>query len=60
MRYRFTFCIRTASGRIVGNIVIEADDDSVAEDTLFQRYPGCTILNCDVWEQIPASRKKLC
>ncbi len=48
MRARFVLRIRTASGGIVGNIVIEANDHYEAEQKLRQRYPDCDILNCAV------------
>jgi hypothetical protein len=47
MRQRFVFRIRTKSGGIVGNIVIEAKDQYEAEHKLRQRYPDCEILNCE-------------
>lgn len=47
-RLRFVFRVRTASGGIVGNIVIEANDQFEALQKLQQRYPGCEVLNCDV------------
>ena len=48
MRLRFAFRIRTSSGGIIGNIVIEAHDQYEAENKLRQRYPDCTVLNCEV------------
>jgi len=47
-RIRFAFRVKTVSGGIVGNIVIEASDQFEAMQKLQQRYPGCQILNCDV------------
>ena len=48
MRAKFVFRIKTASGGIVGNILIEAKDQFEAQNKLQQRYPGCTILNCEM------------
>ena len=48
MRHKFAFRVKTKSGGIVGNIVIEAKDQYEAENKLRQRYPGCVILNCEV------------
>jgi hypothetical protein len=48
MRLRFYFQVRTTSGGIVGNIVIEAHDQFEAQQKLMQRYPGCTIMKCEV------------
>ncbi|MBY0527028.1 MAG: hypothetical protein K2R98_26780 [Gemmataceae bacterium] len=48
MHRRFAFRIRTKSGGIVGNIVIEAKDQYEAEHKLRKRYPDCEILNCEV------------
>ena len=41
---RFVFRIKTKSGSIVGNIVIEAKDIEEAKHKLRQRYPDCEIL----------------
>ena len=41
---RFVFKIRTKSGGIVGNIVIEAKDIEEAKHKLRQEYPDCEIL----------------
>ena len=41
---RFVFKIRTKSGGIVGNIVIEATDIEAAKAKLRKRYPDCEIL----------------
>lgn len=41
---KFVFKIKTKSGGIVGNIVIEAKDMEAAKYKLRQRYPGCEIL----------------
>lgn len=41
---KFIFKIRTKSGSIVGNILIEAKDQFAAVSKLMQRYPGCEIL----------------
>jgi hypothetical protein len=48
MRSKFIFRIRTKSGGIVGNILIEAKDQYEAEQKLRQRYPDCEILNCEI------------
>ena len=48
MRTMFVFRIKTTSGGIVGNIVIEAKDHYEAERKLRQRYPDCEILSCEV------------
>ncbi len=41
---KFLFKIRTKSGSIVGNILIEARDQFAAVGKLMKRYPGCEIL----------------
>ena len=41
---KFVFKIRTKSGGIVGNILIEASDQFAAVAKLMKRYPGCEIL----------------
>lgn len=41
---KYIFKIRTKSGGIVGNILIEAKDQFAAVSKLMQRYPGCEIL----------------
>ncbi len=41
---RFVFKIKTKSGSIVGNIVIEAKDIEEAKYKLRKRYPDCEIL----------------
>lgn len=41
---KFVFKIRTKSGGIVGNILIEAKDLFAAITKLKRRYPGCDIL----------------
>jgi len=41
---KFVFKIKTKSGGIVGNIVIEAKDAENAKYKLRQRYPDCEIL----------------
>jgi hypothetical protein len=43
-RRRFVFKIRTKSGSIVGNVVVEAKDMEEAKYKLRQRYPDCEIL----------------
>jgi len=45
-RRKFVFKIKTKSGSIVGNIVIEGTSQSNAESKLRRRYPGCEILDC--------------
>lgn len=44
----YVFRVKTASGGIVGNITIQARDQFEAQNKLEKRYPGCTILNCEV------------
>jgi hypothetical protein len=44
---RFAFRIKTKSGSIVGNIVIEAKDVEAAKGKLYKRYPDCQILNVE-------------
>ncbi len=41
---KFVFKIKTKSGGIVGNIVIEAKDIEAAKHKLRERYPDCEIL----------------
>lgn len=41
---RFVFKIKTKSGGIVGNIVIDAKDIEAAKAKLRKRYPDCEIL----------------
>lgn len=41
---KFVFKIRTKSGSIVGNILIEAKDQFAAVAKLKERYPGCEVL----------------
>ena len=43
-RKQFVFKIKTKSGGITGNIVIEAKDIEEAKYKLRQRYPDCEIL----------------
>mgnify|MGYP006910673374 CR=1 FL=1 len=43
-RRKFVFKIRTKSGGIIGNILIEAKDMFAAIAKLKKRYPGCEIL----------------
>jgi hypothetical protein len=43
-RKRFVFEIKTKSGGIVGNVVVEAKDMEEAKYKLRQRYPDCEIL----------------
>lgn len=40
----FVFKIKTKSGGIIGNIVIEAKDIEAAKHKLRERYPDCEIL----------------
>lgn len=42
---RFAFKIKTRSGGIIGNVVIEASDVEAAKTKLMKRYPGCSILS---------------
>ena len=44
---KFVFKIKTKSGGIVGNIVIEAKDAEAAKHKLRQRYPECEILEME-------------
>lgn len=48
MSMKFVFRIKTKSGSINGNILIEARDQYEAESKLRKRYPDCEILNCEV------------
>jgi hypothetical protein len=41
---KFVFKIKTKSGSIIGNIVIEATDMENAKYKLRKRYPDCEIL----------------
>jgi len=41
---KFLFKIRTKSGGIIGNILIEATDVFAAITKLKKRYPGCEVL----------------
>ncbi len=41
---KFVFKIKTKTGGIVGNVVIEATDIEAAKHKLQQRYPDCEIL----------------
>lgn len=41
---KFVFKVKTKSGGIVGNIVIEAKDIEAAKYKLRQRYPDCEIM----------------
>ncbi len=43
-RKRFVFKIKTKSGGIVGNIVIEAKDIEEAKYKLRKQYPDCEIM----------------
>lgn len=45
---RFAFKIRTKTGGIIGNLVIEATDVEAAKVNLGKRYPGCTVLSVTV------------
>ena len=42
---KFVFKIRTASGGIIDNVLIEARNIDEAKNRLEQRYPDCTILS---------------
>lgn len=48
MRMSFVLRIRTIDGGIIGNIVVQAHDQFEAVNIVQQRYPGCTILNCEM------------
>lgn len=41
---KFIFKIKTKSGGIVGNVLIEAGDVFAAINKLKKRYPGCEVL----------------
>lgn len=41
---KFVFKIRTRSGGIVGNVLIEAGDVFAAINKLKKRYPACEVL----------------
>ena len=41
---KFVFKIRTKSGGIVGNVLIEAGDVFAAINKLMKRYPACEVL----------------
>lgn len=41
---KFIFRIKTKSGGIVGNVLIEAGDVFAAITKLKKRYPGCEVL----------------
>lgn len=45
-RKKYAFKIKTQSGGIIGNIVLEGTSQSNAEHKLRQRYPKCEILDC--------------
>ena len=45
---RFVFRIKTASGSIIGNVLIEARDQYEAENKLDGRYPDCQLLGCEI------------
>lgn len=47
-RLRFVFNVKTVSGSIVGNIVIEGHDEAEARTKLQQRYPGCQVLDVEM------------
>ena len=42
---KFVFRIKTASGGIIDNVLIEARNVDEARYKLQQRYPNCTILS---------------
>jgi hypothetical protein len=44
---KFVFKIKTKSGGIVGNIVIQAKDAEAAKHKLRERYPDCEILEME-------------
>jgi hypothetical protein len=41
----FAYKIKTKSGGIVGNVVIQAKDSGAANVKLTKRYPGCSVLS---------------
>lgn len=45
---KFIFKLKTKSGGIIGNVLIEAGDVEAAKAKLFKRYPGCQILSGSV------------
>ncbi len=45
MNEKFVFRIKTKSGSIVDNVLIEARNIDEARFRLQRRYPGCTILS---------------
>ena len=59
MRMKFYFKVKTKSGGIVGNILIEAKDQYEAKNKLRQRYPDCQILNCEVKQSYILSKSWL-
>ena len=44
---KFIFKIKTKSGGIIGNILIEAKNAEAAKHILRERYPGCEILDME-------------
>ena len=44
---KFIFKIKTKSGGIIGNILIEAKNAEAAKHALRERYPGCEILDME-------------
>jgi len=44
---KFVFRIKTKSGGIIGNILIEAKNAEAAKHVLRERYPGCEILDME-------------
>lgn len=42
---KYVFRVKTKGGSIVGNILIEANDEEAAKVKLKRRYPDCQILN---------------
>ena len=45
--HTFVFKIKTTTGEIVVNIVIEAKDGEAAKHKLWERYPDCEILETE-------------
>ena len=41
----FAYKVKTKSGGIVGNVVIQARDSGAANVKLMKRYPGCKVLS---------------
>lgn len=48
MMLKFEFSLTTRNGQKVEHIVIAGKDQQDAERKLFQMYPHCVILSCEV------------